>query len=397
MFEEPVIEISTREVTTISPDISVAKAIGIMEKNNFHSLVVLDSNEVYLVDIQDLLTVSNSESSVDGVMFKPHCVYQDTPTIDAICALVDSGQRAAPVVTGDDKLVGIVTDYDIMSRGAESLTLKDAANLTKIMPGNPVCVKESDSIGKARSIMRKNNIERVLVVDENSKLKGIVTGGDILKAFYKPKQKMTAGEVKGEVVSRMGQPISLIMNAPVISVGADVNLADVANLMQEHDIRGVPVIEDETPRGIVTIPDIMKYLRELKEGAMVKVEIQGALDEEYKELADRAIETEVRKIVRYANRVHWIKIALKKEHDKGGVSYYKISVHVKTPDKLYVAQSEPGGTQTRKAKSGASDSEMKAGKRRWDFIDVLKDALHSVERQMEEDQERKREKSRGYF
>jgi len=28
---------------------------------------------------------------------------------------------------------------------------------------------------------------------------------------------------------------------------------------------------------------------------------------------------------------------------------------------------------------------------------VLKDALHSVERQMEEDQERKREKSRGYF
>ena len=78
MFEEPVIEISTREVTTISPDISVAKAIGIMEKNNFHSLVVLDSNEVYLVDIQDLLTVSNSESSVDGVMFKPHCVYQDT-------------------------------------------------------------------------------------------------------------------------------------------------------------------------------------------------------------------------------------------------------------------------------------------------------------------------------
>jgi len=41
MFDEPVIEISTKEVTAITPDTSIAKAIGIMEKNNFHNLVVL--------------------------------------------------------------------------------------------------------------------------------------------------------------------------------------------------------------------------------------------------------------------------------------------------------------------------------------------------------------------
>jgi hypothetical protein len=35
---------------------------------------------------------------------------------------------------------------------------------------------------------------------------------------------------------------------------------------------------------------------------------------------------------------------------------------------------------------------MKAGKRRWGFLDVLKDALLSVEGQMEEDKRRKRKK-----
>ncbi len=396
MFDEPVIEISTREVTAIPPDTSIAKAIGVMEKNNFHNLVVLDRDKIYLVNIQDLLVASNPESNVDGVMFKPHCVYKDTPTIDAICELMDSGQRAAPVVDDDDKLVGIVTEYDIMRRGAESLILKDVG-VTEIMTRNPVCIAETDSIGKARSIMRKNNIGRVLVVDANNKLKGIVTGGDILKKIYKPKRKMTVGEVKGENIPRMGQSVSLILSSPVRTADVGANLAEIANLMQKYDIRGVPILREGVPKGIVTIQDIMKYLRGLKEEPKVKVELQGALDEDYKELAERVIETEVRKMVKIAKRVHWIKIVIKKERDRGGTSYYKISAHVKTPDKLYVAQSEPGGVQSQTMiAQGAAEVEVRAGKRRWDFIDVLKDALLSVEGQIEEDKERRLKNGR-YF
>jgi len=44
MLEEPVIEISTKEVKTIAPDTSIGKAIGIMEQNKFHNLLVLDSD-----------------------------------------------------------------------------------------------------------------------------------------------------------------------------------------------------------------------------------------------------------------------------------------------------------------------------------------------------------------
>jgi len=391
MFDEPVIEISTREVIAITPDTSITKAIGIMEKNKFHNLVVLDSAEIYLVNIQDLLIASNPESNVDEFMFKPHGIHRDTPTIDAICELMDSGQRAAPILADNGTLVGIVTDYDVMRRGSKSHVLKDT-KVTRVMTRNPVCVEKSGSIGKARSIMRKSNVGRVLVVDVADKLIGIVTGGDILKKIYKPERKMTVGEVKGERVTRMEQPVSLIMSSPVITAGVDANLAEVANLMQTYDIRGVPVEREGVPGGIVTIQDIMKYLRELKEEAMVNVEIQGALDEEYKELAERIIETEVRKIAKFAKRVHWIKIVIKKERDRGGGSYYKIGAHVKTQDKLYVGYGEPGGTQTMIAKRGGGDVEMKAGKRRWDFIAVLKDALLSVEGQIEEDKKRRLKK-----
>lgn len=395
MFDEPVIEISTREVVTITPDTSIATAIGIMEKNKFHNLVVRasENDAVYLVNIQDLLLASNPDSHVDGFMFKPHVIHRDTPTIDAICELMDSGQRAVPIVDDGGALAGIVTEYDVMRRGAKSRTLKDA-EVRRVMPRNPICVEKTDSIGKVRSIMRKNNIGRVLVVDEMSNLLGIVTGGDILRKIYKPKRRMTAGEVTGEKVTRMEQPVSLIMNAPVITADVDANLAEVADLLRQHDIRGVPIVKDRVPRGIITVLDIMRYLRMLKEEAMVEVEIQGALDEEYKELAERIIETEVRKIAKFTRRIHWIKIVIKKERDRGGVPYYKISAHVKTPDNLYVGQAEPKPIKTITAKTEDVVEETKVRKRRWDFIEVLKDALLSVERQIEEDSGRRRTKNR---
>jgi CBS domain-containing protein len=393
MFDEPVIEISTKEVVTVTPDTTVGTAIGIMEKNRFHTLVVQGSDALNLVSIQDLLLASNSDSHVDEFMFRPHAIHHKTPIIDAIVELIDSGQRAAPVIDDHGALAGIVTEYDIMARGADSRLLKEA-EVRRIMDRDPMCVQKTDSIGKARSIMTKNNIGRVLVVDEMQNLVGIVTGMDILKKVYKPKRRMTAGEFKGEKITRMEQPVTVIMNAPVITAEIDASLADVAKLLQQHDIRGVPIVKDHVPRGLITILDIMRYLRMLKEEAMVEVELEGTLDEEYRDLAERIIETEVRKIARFARRVHWIKIVIKKEHDRGGVPFYRISAHVKTPDKQYFGQAEPKPLKTTKWKSEDEVEMTKVQKPRWDFIEVLKDALLSVERQIEEDRDRKRDLNR---
>ena len=389
MLEEPVIEISTKEVKTITPDTSIGKAIGIMEQNKFHNLIVLDSdsseNEIYMVNIQDLLLASNPDSPVDEFMFKPHCIQKDTPTMEALCELLDSGQRAAPIVDADGKLAGIVTEYDIMARGAHSYILRDTA-VGDVMTSDVIYVDKTASIGKARSIMRKSNLGHLVIVDEHNKITGIITEGDILRRLYKPKQRMTSGEYKGEKIARMGQPVSLIMSSPVITATMDANLADVAGLMCEHDIRAVPITrKDMRPRGIVTTHDIMRFLSEFRAKREVNVEILGTVDEAYKELAMRIIDTELRKIVRLARRIHWIKIVIKKERDRGGVSYYKIGAHVKTPEKLYVGYGEPGGTKILMAARGAGEIEKKADKRRWDFIATLKDALLSVRAQMEDD------------
>ncbi|CAB3289252.1 Putative signal transduction protein with CBS domains [Methanocaldococcus lauensis] len=388
MFTEPVKEIMTRDVVTVTPETPISKAIGIMEENGFHHLIVVDKKddkeEYYLISIRDLLLASSVQEEVRTLMYKPHYIHEDTPVLDAVCEMLESGQRAAPIVNDEGKLVGIITDYDIMARAARSKIMKDT-KITKIMTRNVITINENDSIGKARALMRDNNIGRLVVVDDEGNPVGMVTEVDIIKKIYKPKRRMTYGEVKGEKVPRMGQPVKLIMNTPLITVDVDASAADAARVMQEYDIRGVPVVKGKSLKGIVTRLDIIKYIADLKKGAMIEVEIHGMLDPEVKDLAERIIATEVKKMVKQAGKIHWIKINIKKDRDKGGVPYYRITTYVKTPNKLYVGEGRPKASLPNKLEAEGEDIAYISEHERWEFIDILKESLDSVLRQLEAD------------
>ena len=393
MLNEPVVEIATKDVITITPDTPISKAIGVMESHNFHNLIVMDENEnIHMITIHDLLLASSLNENVEALMFKPHCIDQNTPVMDAVCEIIGSGQRAAPIVDENGKLVGIVTDYDVMKRAGKSELLKDV-KVTKIMTRSPITIDKDESIGKARSLMRKYNIGRLVVLDEEGDPIGIVTEDDILRKVFKPKKKMTVGEYAGEKVPRMAQPVSMIMNSPLITADVESSIADVAKLMEKHDIRGVPVTKKGTLRGIVTRIDIMKYIKNLREESVIEVELHGEFDEEMRELAERILMTEVKKIAKQSKRLHWIKIVMKKEHDKGGVPYYIVKVYVKTPRKLYVAEGKPKLSTAKRMEMEGEDIQLVVEKQRWDFIEVLKDALDSVLKQMGIDKEKRHPKN----
>ncbi|WP_456472533.1 CBS domain-containing protein [Methanocaldococcus sp.] len=388
MFNEPIKEIMTKDVVTVTPETPVSKALGIMEENNFHHLVVVDKKdgveEYYLISMRDLLLSHNPEEEVSRLMYKAHCIHEDTPIIDAVCEMIDSGQRAAPIVNSYGKMVGIVTDYDIMDRASRSAILKDTP-VKKVMTRHVITINENDTIGKARALMRDNNIGRLIVVDDNGKPVGIVTETDILTKVLKPKRRMRAGDLKGEKIPRMGQPVKMIMSSPLITLDYDASVADAARLMREYDIRGVPIVKGNMLKGIITRSDIAKYIADLKKGAVIEVEIHGEMDEDVKDLAERIIATEVKKMVKHAGKIHWIKINIKKERDKGGVPYYKITTYVKTPNKLYVGEAKPKASLPKMLEAEGEDVGYVSGKERWEFIDVLKSSLDSVLRQLEAD------------
>jgi CBS domain-containing protein len=122
--------------------------------------------------------------------------------------------------------------------------------IREVMTPNPRSVSPSDSIQNAACIMRDEDAGAVPVVD-NGRAIGIVTDRDIVV----------------RVVAEGGQlnrPIRDIVTGSLVSATPDMSTREAAQLMSDHQIRRLPVVENYRLVGIVSIGDLA--VKEGKDG-----------------------------------------------------------------------------------------------------------------------------------
>lgn len=112
-----------------------------------------------------------------------------------------------------------------------------------VMSSNPAICPTSTSLSDAARLMRERDIGDVLV-SENDQLCGIVTDRDIV--------------VRG--IAEHGDPSSTnlgdICSKQLHSVSPDTSVDEIIQLMEDHAVRRVPVIEGSKVIGIVSIGDL---------------------------------------------------------------------------------------------------------------------------------------------
>jgi len=123
-------------------------------------------------------------------------------------------------------------------------------NIRDVMTPNPRTVAPNESIQHAARIMRDEDTGVVPVV-ENGRTVGLVTDRDIV---------IRAVADGGE----MNRPISEICSSAVVSATPDMSTREAAQLMSDHQIRRLPVVENERLVGIVSIGDLA--VKEGKDG-----------------------------------------------------------------------------------------------------------------------------------
>ena len=99
-------------------------------------------------------------------------------TLLEIAAMMRDGDMGALPIIEDKKLVGIVTDRDIVVRGiAEN---KDATTkVADVMTSQVYSVKASDFVFEAIRLMGDKQVRRVPVVNETGELVGIIAMADV--------------------------------------------------------------------------------------------------------------------------------------------------------------------------------------------------------------------------
>ena len=115
-------------------------------------------------------------------------------------------------------------------------------NIRDVMTPNPSCVSPEDSIQNAARIMRDMDTGVVPVV-ENGRPVGIVTDRDIV--------------VRGVAEDgQLNRPVRDIVTGSVVCASPDMSTREAADLMSEHQVRRLPVVENERLVGIVSIGDL---------------------------------------------------------------------------------------------------------------------------------------------
>ena len=128
----------------------------------------------------------------DNMVSSPITIRPEQSVSEAVDLMSENGLHRLPVVDGGGKLVGLVTESVITSNtpnNATSLSVFELNYLLNKLSINDIMIKDVITIGKdalleeAATLLRKNDIGCLPVVDEENKLIGIITHNDIFTAF----------------------------------------------------------------------------------------------------------------------------------------------------------------------------------------------------------------------
>jgi CBS domain-containing protein len=141
-----------------------------------------------------------------------------------------------------------------------------AESVRDAMTENPQSIAASASVVEAARLMREKDIGSLPITDEE-KVVGMITDRDITTAVVAEGADPETTSV-GDVSS--GDPVS---------VGPDEDLEDALQLMARHQVRRLPVVEDDRLVGIVAQADIALKENEKKTGELVEAISEPSEDE----------------------------------------------------------------------------------------------------------------------
>ncbi len=224
------------------------KKFNIIEKKYEDNFLAAINEPIKEIMTRDLITLSNKASIGETIQ-----------------TMLDNQLGAIPLVDADGKLAGIVTERDIalsLAGMAGKETVQDymSPKVFDTTPGTPV--------GDACKIMVRNGLRRIPVVGGEAdiskaakKLLGIITSTDVIRF-------LNAKELFDHLNSNLATDvlkttISDIMVKDPVTVEPNMTIGELCDLFLEKNIGGVPVVKDDKIMGIITERDILNAVKRI--------------------------------------------------------------------------------------------------------------------------------------
>ncbi len=249
----PLVSAAMDTVTESDTAISLARegGLGIIHRNMSIEAQATEVNKVKKSEsgmIVDPVTVSPDQQI--GVVFELMSKYRIS---------------GVPVVKGD-QLVGIITNRDLRFETDQAIKVSEL--MTK---ENLVTAQMGISLEDSKRLLQKNRIEKLLVVDELGRLKGLITIKDIMKIKKYPNaSKDSYGRLR--VGAAVGVGKDMLARATALrNAGVDVLVVDSAHGHSRNILEAVKTVKSE-------FPDLQVVAGNVATGAGTEALIKAGVD-----------------------------------------------------------------------------------------------------------------------
>lgn len=142
-------------------------------------------------------------------------------------------------------------------------------NASDVMVANVITIRPDASVLDLADLLLANRISAVPVVDEDGRLLGIVSEGDLLRRAESGTERrrswwleaLTPNEsLAAEFVKAHGLKVGDVMTRNVVTAAPDTPIARIADLLERNRIKRVPIVEDGKIVGIVSRANLLQAL-----------------------------------------------------------------------------------------------------------------------------------------
>ena len=185
---------------------------------------------------QQALQVDRVKRSEHGVIVDPVTLPPDA-TVERACDLMDNRNIGGVPIVENGRLMGILTRRDLRFLESKETRISEVMTPKERL----VTASETTNLKDAQRILRENKVEKLLLVDDNFQLKGLITIKDIDKNLRFP---LASKDARGRL--RVGAAVgvgNLERAQALIETGVDVLVVDSAHGHSRNVIETVQAIK----------------------------------------------------------------------------------------------------------------------------------------------------------
>lgn len=205
-------------------------------------------------------------------LYHPPKIYLNYP-LNKVCQLfIESKVHYLPILDNNNNFIGIISARRVLKHIKDlpifNIKIGDFIKYKKF----PVLVFDNEKMGNALGFFKKTKVSKLIVVDRNYKLKGILAYYDLIGLLSQPKSRESRGDRLGKKDSLYNLPIKNYFKENVLTLSLDDELRKAIDLILEKKIGSVIILDNnKRVNNIITTQDILKYFIKMQKDYFEKL------------------------------------------------------------------------------------------------------------------------------